>query len=55
MTLYCNELQQKLSMKDYEINGLNDKLGYMEEQLHIKQEEVAGHSKLLQERLAKIE
>ena len=37
MTLYCNEVQQKLSMKQYEINGLNDKLGYMEEQLHIKQ------------------
>ena len=55
MTLYCNELQQKLSMKDYEINGLNDKLAYLEEQLQLKQQEVTTHSKLLQDRLTRIE
>lgn len=42
-------------MKEYEINGLKDKLGYLEEQLHIKNEEVANNGRLLQEKLQKIE
>ena len=36
MTLYCNELEHKMSMKDLEINGLKDKLQYMEEELNRK-------------------
>jgi len=31
MTLYVNEQEQKLSIKDYEINGLKDKIKYLEE------------------------
>jgi len=29
--LYVNEQEQKLSIKDYEINGLKDKIKYLEE------------------------
>ena len=36
MNLYCTEIEQKLSMKEYQTNGLKDKLEYMEEQLHMK-------------------
>lgn len=38
MTLYCNEIEQKLSMKEYEINGMKDKMQFMEEELHQKKE-----------------
>lgn len=31
MTLYISEQEQKISMKDYEINGLKDKIQYLEE------------------------
>lgn len=55
MTQYCNELEQKLSMKEYEINGLKDKVAYLEEQLHLKNEETNNHTRFLQEKLSKIE
>jgi predicted nucleic acid-binding Zn-ribbon protein len=55
MNHYCAEIEQKLSMKEYEINGLKDKNGYLEEQLHIKSEEVANNGRLLQEKLQRIE
>jgi Fe-S-cluster containining protein len=29
MSHYCAEIEQKLSMKEYEINGLKDKNGYL--------------------------
>jgi Fe-S-cluster containining protein len=48
MSHYCTEIEQKLSMKEYEINGLKDKLGYLEEQLHLKNEEVSNNGRLLQ-------
>jgi Fe-S-cluster containining protein len=31
MSHYCTEIEQKLSMKEYEINGLRDKVGFLEE------------------------
>ena len=33
MTLYVNEQEQKLSMKDYEINGLRERIGLLEEEV----------------------
>jgi len=36
MNQYCEEIEQKLAMKEYETNGLKDKIGYLEEQLHLK-------------------
>ena len=36
MTLYVNEQEQKLSMKDYEINGLRERIGLLEEEVQRK-------------------
>ena len=55
MNLYVNECEQKLSMKEYEKNGLSDKIQYLEEELHKKNEEIFNHNRILQEKLNKIE
>jgi hypothetical protein len=38
MTLYYGEVEQKLSLKEYEINGMRDKIDYLKEQLQLKNE-----------------
>ena len=55
MSHYCSEIEQKLSMKEYEINGLKDKVGFLEEELHMKNQELNSNSKMMQEKLLKIE
>lgn len=55
MSHYCSEIEQKLSMKEYEINGLKDKVGFLEEELHMKNQEINSNSKMMQEKLLKIE
>ena len=54
MNLYCTEIEQKLSMKEYQTNGLKDKLEYMEEQLHMKDQELSNNTKMLSDKLSKI-
>lgn len=55
MTLYCGQLEQKLSLKEYEINGLNDKIAYLKEQLQLKNEQIASNSRMIHEKLFKIQ
>lgn len=55
MSHYCSEIEQKLSMKEYEINGLKDKVGFLEEELHMKNQELNSNTKIMQEKLMKIE
>lgn len=42
-------------MKEYEINGLKDKVGFLEEELQMKNQEINSTSKMMQEKLQKIE
>lgn len=42
-------------MKDYEINGLKDRIQYFEEELNLKKEELKNFNGLLEEKLNKIQ
>ena len=48
MSIYCNEVEHNLQLKEYEINGIKDQVGYLEGQIHAKEQEMKEETQKLQ-------